>query len=95
MRGYGYSYGPAMMGGYSPWSDLLILLFWLFILVGVVILIVWAIQQTARHGTASIPPVGNLPVPPQDEAMAVARKRLAAGEITCEQFDEIRKALGG
>jgi uncharacterized membrane protein len=33
--------------------------------------------------------------PPRDEAMEIARRRLAAGEITTEQFEEIRRALGG
>lgn len=94
MRGY-YSYGPAMMGGYSPWADLLIAVFWLFILIGVAVLVIWVIRQSVHHSTNVIPPSGTFPVPPQDEAMDMARKRLAAGEITCEQFEEIRKALGG
>jgi uncharacterized membrane protein len=46
----------------------------------------------AQHGD-----VGPLTPPaatPHDEAVAIARKRFASGEITKEQFDEIVKALG-
>ncbi|MDR3686494.1 MAG: hypothetical protein P4L93_06035 [Coriobacteriia bacterium] len=101
MRGFGYSNAYGMMGGYSPWIGLLGLLFWLLFLAGVVILVIWIVEQS-RHGHNAVPlmsgPVGSPPMagPPQhDEAMAIARKRLATGEITREQFDEIRQALGG
>ena len=97
MRGYSYSYGPAMMGGYSPWAGLLMLLFWLAILVGAVLLVVWAVRQSQHGGTTMPPHPGATPPMQQhhDEAMAIARKRLASGEITREQFEEIRQTLGG
>ena len=108
MRGYGYGPGSAMMG-YSPWAGLFVVMFWLLFLVAVGILIVWAIRQSShRHPHQMMPPM-DLTTPPaaphqqppwaappqHDEAMAIARKRLAAGEITTQQFEEIRKALGG
>ena len=93
MRGYGYD-GYGMMGGYSPWAGLLMLLFWLFIMAGIVVLVIWAVRHTMHNTTNQIPLSPGLPMPPQDEAKAIARKRLAAGEITREQFEEIRQALG-
>ena len=102
MRGYGYGPGPAMMG-YSPWAGMFVFVFWLLILVAIGILIVWAIRQSRHpHMHNVTPPTGvmspqpPMAAPPQqhDEAMAIARKRLAAGEITTEQFEEIRKTLG-
>ena len=47
MRGYGYGPGPAIMG-YSPWAGLFVFVFWLLFLVAVVILVVWAIQQSGH-----------------------------------------------
>ena len=91
MRGYGYTYGPTMMGGYSPWFDLMMLFLGLLFVAAIIVLVVWLIRQSARHGTTMMPPSG----PPRDEALEIARRRLAAGEITCDQFEEIRKSLGG
>ena len=96
MRGYGYSYGPGMMGSDTIWVGLLMLLFWGVILVGAVLLIVWAIRQP--HRGAMMPPPGMsgpMTMQQHDEAMAIARRRLASGEITKEQFEEIRMTLGG
>ena len=101
MRGYGPTYGPGMMGGFSPWIGLLGLLFWLLFLAGIVILIIWIVEQSRRNHHMVPPASGPVVGPPMagppthDEAMAIARKRLATGEITREQFDEIRQALGG
>ena len=87
MGGYGYGYGPMMAGG--GWLGLLLMaFFWLLILAGIVLLVVWIVRSSTHHagpgaGTAS-----------HDEAVALARRRYAAGEITKEQFDEIMRALG-
>lgn len=34
-------------------------------------------------------------MPGHDEAVAIAKRRLASGEITKDQFDEIMRALNG
>jgi uncharacterized membrane protein len=96
MRGYGYSYGPGMMG-YSPWSGLALFFFWLVLLAAVGLLIFWAIRQSGHHHNGAPLPPGAVPPthPTHDEAMAIARRRLAAGEITPAEFEEIRKALNG
>jgi uncharacterized membrane protein len=105
--GYGYGPGSGMMG-YSPWAGLFVFMFWLLFLVAIGLLAVWAIRQS-RHDYPrhTMQPPGMMPpqppmaappmtAPPQhDEAMAIARRRLAAGEITHEQFEALRKTLGG
>jgi putative membrane protein len=91
--GYGGGYNNMMGGGFG---GLLILLFGLLFIVGVVLLVLWAVRASHGHGqskqgTATSNPgaVGH------DEAVAVAKKRLASGEITPEQYAEIMRHLGG
>lgn len=89
MRGFGYyGSGYGMMGG--GWLGfLLMLLLWAVLIAGVVVLVVWAVRAS-RHG--HVPPVGGV-TGPVDPAIDLARKRLASGEITKEQFDEIMTSL--
>jgi uncharacterized membrane protein len=90
-RGFGYGYN--MMG--AGWfGGLLMLLFGALIVAGIVLLVIWAVRASGGHGTTSAPPQ-----PPgavgHDEAVAIARRRLASGEINKDQYDEIMRALGG
>lgn len=96
MMGYGRGFGLGydMMG--AGWLGGLVMLFFgLLVLAGLVLLVVWAVRAAAG-GHA---PGGGQPGGPvnggRDEAVAIARKRLASGEITAEQFDDIMRALGG
>jgi putative membrane protein len=93
MQGYGYGYGPMGGGGFG----ILAAIFWLLVIAGVVVLIVWGIRQlsgsghghrAAGPGTAAGQPGG------QDEACEIARVRYAKGEITREQYAEICHGLG-
>lgn len=87
MGGYGYGYGPMMGGG--GWLGLVLMgLFWLIILAGVILLVVWIARSSMHHGGPSTGAPGH------DEAVAIARRRLANGEITKDQFDEIMRSLG-
>jgi putative membrane protein len=71
-----------MMGYYGPWMWLLgtltMLLFW----GALIVLIVWAVRQFTPGQR-----------PPAGDPMTILRRRLAAGEITQEQFDQIRRTL--
>lgn len=89
---YGNDYGN-MMGG-SWLGGLGMLFFGALVLLGIVLLVVWAVKASHRHATAS---GSALPAPAArtDEAVTIARTRLASGEITSEQYAEIMKALGG
>jgi uncharacterized membrane protein len=110
MGGYGHGYGgygPMASGG-SWFIAGLVLCFWFLIIVGIVLLVVWAVRASSGHGHAhaaghhqgpagvSTPPDAlQRPADGQDEAVAIARKRLASGEITSEQYAEIMRHLGG
>lgn len=91
--GHGFGYGN-MMGGYGfggPFEHLLGFLFF----VGVVLLVVWAVRASHGHGhnahaIAQQPPIAA----GHDEAVAIAKRRLASGEITAEQYSEIMRTLG-
>jgi putative membrane protein len=48
---------------------------------------VWAIRQLGRGERATSPPR------PGGEPLEIAQRRLAAGEITTEEFEEIRERL--
>jgi uncharacterized membrane protein len=80
-----------MMNG--GWGTVLWLLFGALVIAGVVLLIWWVARASTGRSA------GGSPTPPQapehDEAVAVARRRLANGEITKEQYDQIVSALGG
>lgn len=94
MGGYGRGYGYDMMGG-GWFGGLLMLVFFALIVGGVVLLIVWAARLSGGgHGV----PSGGMTSPGSaghDEAVAIAKKRLASGEITSEQYEEIMRSLGG
>ena len=64
-------------GGESPWMVAMMVLFW----GGVIALGVWAIRALAGPSRGD------------DEVIEVLRRRLAAGEITPEEFTQARKVL--
>ena len=97
MGGYG-GYG-GMMGGYGPQGfgfnpigTILSLVFWALIIGGVVLLVVWL----ARNANAStIAQRGGLSIGSSDAPLDILKARYAKGEITKEQFDAIKRDLGG
>lgn len=89
--GYGYGTGYGMMGG-SWLGGLLMFFFGLLVLIGLVLLVVWAVKAASGHGNATPGPMSHGPAG-NDEAIAIAKKRLASGEITREQYDDIIRAI--
>ena len=86
-----YGYGFDMMNG--GWLGVVLtLLFGALVVAGIVLIIVWAVRQSSGH-TASGPSAPR-PDAGHDEAVAIAKKRLASGEITMEQYDELIRVLG-
>jgi putative membrane protein len=73
-----------MMGmyGFGPGAMLLsgltMLLFW----GGLIVLVVWAVRQFSGGGR-----------PASEDPRAILKRRLAAGEITQEQYEQARRAL--
>lgn len=79
--------GPGMMGwggfGFSPLWPILMLLFWALIIGGIVMLLIWMFRQTQPTGPG---PTGNRP-------LDILRERYARGEITREQYQDMRRDL--
>lgn len=92
LSGFGMM-GPGMMGGYgnqfgfgfSPLGAILSLVFWALIIGGVVWLVIWLARNAGETASAARP----------DSAIEILKARYARGEITKEQFAEMKKNLEG
>ena len=77
MMGYGFDGGAAgwiwMIGG-------------LLVMIGVVVLIVWAVGTMNRGGTSK--------ELEQPAALDILRQRYARGEITQQEFEQAKQTLG-
>lgn len=100
IRGFGLYNGYGMMGGgLGAW---IVGILWLIAIVAIVVLVVWIARRSTghdhmQHTQAPGTPPAAFNAPPSashDEAVAIARKRFASGEISKEQFDEMMKSLG-
>jgi putative membrane protein len=88
-QSYGYwgmMGGPGMMGwfGFPFMGGLSMLLFWGLVIAG----IVWLIQNT--RSTGQQPGEGS---PSPESPLDILKRRYAAGEITKEQFEEMKRNL--
>ena len=72
MMGYGFGGGTMLFG----------FLFWILIIVGIVLLVKWLVEQSK--------PVA---APAGDTALEILKKRYAKGEIDKKEFDEKKKDL--
>jgi len=78
--------GPGMMGGWGMgWLGMIFMMaFWILVIVGLVFLIKWLIQSTrgakeVGHGTS--------------RALEILKERYARGEITKEEFEQMKKDI--
>lgn len=72
-------------GGWSPFfwiMPLVMIVFWVLVIVGIVFLVRWLIESSRPGGAA-----------PGQGAMDILKQRYAKGEITKEQFDQMKKDL--
>jgi len=80
--------GPGMMGGWGfglPWiGGILMLAFWVLVIGG----IVWVVQSLARDGGR--PGTGT---PNSETPLDVLKRRYAAGNITKEEFEAMKRDL--
>ncbi len=80
--------GPGMMGwggfGYNPLWGILMLLFWVLIIGGVALLAIWLLRQGQ-------PLMGA----PSTQALNILNERYARGEITREQYEQMRRDIEG
>ncbi len=75
--------GPGMMGwAANPWWGILGMVFGVAVLAGLVLLVVWAVRQFAPAGG----PAGS-------RALEILKERYARGEITREQYEQMRRDL--
>ncbi len=82
-------WGAGGYGGAGAIGGILMMIFWVAIIVGVVLLVVWLVRQTAGPGaTAGAPPGG-------ETALDILRKRYARGEIDKAEYEEKKKDLTG
>ncbi len=56
---------------------------------GIIFLIIWAVKQIASPRRESVPPAA----PGKSTPLEIARERYARGEITKEQYEQLRKDL--
>ena len=82
-----WNMGPWMMGNWGMgWFGMIfMMIFWILIIVGGIFLIKWLIQTTSKKGTSY----------PADssEALNILKERYARGEITREEFEQMKKTI--
>jgi putative membrane protein len=81
-------WGGMMMGagiggalGAGPWFGGLGMIFWILILVGLGLLVAWAVRQPSRPEGQNVQPLD------------ILRSRYARGELTREQYEQMRHDL--
>ena len=82
MGGQGFGFGGTW--GIVGW--IISMLFFLLIIVGSILLVWWLVRQFSHPTTQAAP---------ASRSMEVLRERYAKGEISKEQFEQIKKDLGG
>lgn len=77
-----YDYGPMMNGNDGGWG-IMMMFFWLIILVVVTIVVLRLLREHNHH-------VGNVQ---KSDPLDIVKERYAKGEITKEQFEQLKKDL--
>jgi len=87
MMGWGMM-GPGGMGwggfGFSPFGWIVMLVFWALIIGGIALLLIWLFGQVGPAAPAPTPP---------SRAIDILNERYARGEITREQYEEMRRQI--
>ncbi len=83
------------MGGGWLLGGLMMLLFWA-VVIGLIAWAIWAFtrRQTGHINYANTPQAPASQAPHSDPALQIAKERYTRGEISREQYDEIRQTLG-
>jgi putative membrane protein len=82
----GWGMGPGMMGGWGMgWIGMIFMLvFWVLVIVGLVFLIKWLIQTTSSGKTDGLK---------GPKAIDILKERYARGEISKEEFENMKQDL--
>lgn len=89
MGGFGYGSG---LGGYGLLGGVIGLLFNVAILVGIVLLVVWAVRQFSR-GNVGPSYNGTIAAPPRQTAKEILAERYARGELSRDEYQTMLKDL--
>jgi len=82
----GWMHGP---GGWTAGMGLMMFLFWILIVAGIVFLVWFFTDLGRRRAQAPQAPPG------PETALEVLRKRYARGEVSREQYQEMKRDLEG
>ena len=74
--------GPMMYGPYRVWMFFQFF-FWILVIAGIVLLIVWFVRHSRRHERGH----------GEESPLDILRKRYARGEISKEEFDMMKKDI--
>lgn len=80
------------MGGFGGFG---MLIFGALAILAIVLLIRWLSDDSRRNGSAILERELVKPTRQRDDALEIARARLAKGEIMPEEFESIKRGLDG
>jgi putative membrane protein len=77
--------GNGMMYGYHYGMGWMVvsLVFWILLIAGAVLLVLWIVGKSGRGSRAGV----------EESALDILKKRYARGEITREQYEEMKKVV--
>lgn len=75
--------GNGFMGGGMGIWGLFGMFFWILLITGIVLLVVWMIRKAGENGAVRI----------EESALEILKKRYAKGEIKKEEFEEKKQDL--
>lgn len=75
-------WGGWMQQGYGIWGSIVMFVFWIAVIVGIVFLVKWIIDQSRTNQRRDESP------------LEILKRRYAEGEITKEEFEEKKGDLG-
>jgi uncharacterized membrane protein len=88
MMGYGAGLGFGFGSG-----GLLVALGCVALVVGLVLLAIWALGRTGHNPAGQAVPQGSQLMPSVQDPVELLRMRLARGEITVDEFTSLKQAL--
>jgi len=74
-------WGDWTMNGFGMWGGIMMLVFWIAVIVGVVLLVKWVVDQNRTTGRRR---------DTDESPLEILQKRYASGEITKEEFEQKR-----
>lgn len=92
-------YGGPMMGGWGGWGGYGLfgfaigLVFWVALAVGIVLVVRWLVQASNQGRVGGGAPQADAGATPRQSALEIVGERYARGEISKDEFEQIKKDL--